>query len=260
MQTYLLFRLYGPLCSWGDIAVGEYRPGSSHPTRSGVLGLVAAALGLRRDDNRMTALFNSVRYAVRIDHPGVLLTDYHTSQVPSGGASKNIKTFSSRREELLSVSKHDLNTILSKRDYLCDAVFTVALWLEGEPSVWTLPDIAAALKQPVFPLYLGRKSCPPSLPLAPSLIEAATLREVLAAAYQPEEANSLLFGKDLLQQGATSKQNTVLQVFWEPTEHAGMPEQHSFTRRDDPGSRTRRQFAARQELHGTITIDTAREG
>lgn len=256
MHTYLLFRLYGPMCSWGDIAVGEYRPGNSHPTRSGVLGLVAAALGLRRDDNHMTAFFNSVRYAVRIDHPGVLLTDYHTTQVPSGGASKNIKTFSSRREELLSVSKHDLNTILSKRDYLFDAVFTVALWLEGDTSVWTLPDIAAALKQPVFPLYLGRKSCPPSLPLAPSLVEAATLREVLAVAYRPEETN-ILFGNTLLKQD----QDTELQVFWEYTEHAtGIPEQHSFTRRDDPGSRTRRQFAARQELHGTITIDTAKEG
>lgn len=250
MQTYLLFRLYGSMCSWGDIAVGEYRPGSTHPTRSGILGLVAAALGLRRNDDRMTQLFASVRYATRIDHPGILLTDYHTSQVPSGGAGKNFREFSSRHEELFSVPKHDLNTILSKRDYLCDAVFTVALWLHEE-TVWSLADIATAIRQPIFPLYLGRKSCPPSLPLAPVLIEAPTLREALSTKYLPDDVQNLLFGASLL------KQSDRQEVYWEEAEHAGIKEQHSFTRRDDPGSRTRRQFAARQELHSTI--DTTKE-
>ncbi len=50
MTEFLCFRLHGPLASWGDIAVGERRPTSPHLSRSAVLGLVAGALGIRRDD------------------------------------------------------------------------------------------------------------------------------------------------------------------------------------------------------------------
>ncbi len=50
MRDFLVFRLYGPLASWGDIAVGEQRPTTPHPSKSAVLGLIAAALGVRRDE------------------------------------------------------------------------------------------------------------------------------------------------------------------------------------------------------------------
>ncbi len=258
MQSYLIFRLYGAMCSWGDIAVGEYRPGSSHPTRSGVLGLVAAALGIRRDDyERMTSLFESVRYAVRIDRAGVLITDYHTSQV--SGTGRHTRVYESRRDELSAVPKNELNTILSKRDYLCDAVFTIVLWREGETGIWTLDDIAEKLRRPVFALYLGRKSCPPSLPLAPDVITAETLHDAFVQHSFADETDSpegramseLLHG--------LNTRDAKRQVYFEQTPHAGMQEHHRFTRRDDPGSRTRRQFAARQELHSTLTTIAQKE-
>ena len=50
MRDYLVFQLYGQLASWGDIAVGETRPSALTPTKSAILGLVAAALRLKRPD------------------------------------------------------------------------------------------------------------------------------------------------------------------------------------------------------------------
>src|SRR6266699_2816470 len=81
-QEYLVFRLYGPMCSWGDIAVGEVRPSTMHPSKSAILGLVAAALGLKRpdtvrDENERTTLevahstlAHGYGFAVRVDAPG----------------------------------------------------------------------------------------------------------------------------------------------------------------------------------------------
>lgn len=249
MHTYLLFRLYGALCSWGDIAVGEYRPGSSHPTRSAVLGLVAAALGINRaDEERQQALFAALRYAVCIDAPGTLISDYHTAQVPSTGG-RSAQPLNSRYEELHAMPKHKLNTILSRRDYLCDAIYTVCLWCAPNASI-SLHDIAEHLRQPVFTLYLGRKSCPLALPLAPHIVQAASLRDAFTTAQFPDDnAEFTLWGKE------TPKQ-PVRHVYWEHSEHAGIRAEHEFTRRDDPGNRTRRLFAARTEQHGTVDFGT----
>src|SRR5689334_9356211 len=83
MAAFLCFRLHGPLASWGDIAVGERRPSAPHVSRSAVLGLIAAALGIRRDDSDAWGeLDRSVGFASRTDAPGELLVDYHTAQGP----------------------------------------------------------------------------------------------------------------------------------------------------------------------------------
>ncbi|MDD5036069.1 MAG: type I-E CRISPR-associated protein Cas5/CasD, partial [Methylococcaceae bacterium] len=98
MPEFLVFRLYGPLASWGDIAVGEQRPTTPHPSKSAILGLVAAALGIRRDENkRHQDLAAGYGYAVRVDAPGVLLRDYHTTQIPD--STKFLKYSHSRRDE-----------------------------------------------------------------------------------------------------------------------------------------------------------------
>src|SRR6266498_4960488 len=150
MRDYILFRLYGPLAAWGDIAVGEYRPSFAHPGKSAIIGLLAAALGIRRDEeDRQKSLAESCSFAVRVDSMGVLLRDYHTTQVPS--ARKGVVHYT-RRSELAT---DDLNTILSSRDYRCDAAYTVAINLaDGSP--YTVQQLAAALLKPVFTLYLGR--------------------------------------------------------------------------------------------------------
>ena len=170
-MQFLLFTLYAPMASFGEIAVGERRMSWARPSRSAVLGLVAAARGLDRGDEEAHAqLEASLYYAVRTDVPGQPLVDYHTAQAPK---ARRGLTYSTRREE---VSAEDLNTVLSTREWLSDACFTVCLW-ERDGSTVVLDDLAAALREPQFVLYAGRKSGPFGLPLDPALIVAETFCE-----------------------------------------------------------------------------------
>jgi CRISPR system Cascade subunit CasD len=233
MAEYLIFRLYGPLAAWGDIAVGEYRPSFAHPSKSAIIGLLAAALGIRRDEEeRQKLLAGSCSFAVRVDAMGILLRDYHTTQVPS--TRKGVVHYT-RRSEL---AVDDLNTILSSRDYRCDAAYTVAISVT-DGAIYTAQDLAAALQKPAFTLYLGRKSCPLALPLQPSVVNVATLREAL---------ENVAFGdefSDMIAKGPAA-------VFWEDNEESGFERQQVITRRDIPGSRKRWQFGERRENCGTM--------
>ncbi|WP_438864530.1 type I-E CRISPR-associated protein Cas5/CasD [Neptunicella sp.] len=173
MQEYLVFRLYGPMASWGQAAVGGDRPTGIQPTRSAILGLLGAALGIRRDKEAdLQALQQSVRVAVKQVTPTSLLRDYHTTQVPS---HSNKVTHRSRKSEL---SENKLNTILSSRDYRCDGLWVVAISL-NDHTKYELEQFKQALIKPEFSLSLGRKSCPPSLPLMPKVISSETLKQAL---------------------------------------------------------------------------------
>ncbi|RTR06301.1 type I-E CRISPR-associated protein Cas5/CasD [Halomonas nitroreducens] len=186
MMEYLVFRLYAPLASWGEAAVGESRPTATYPGRSAIIGLLGAALGVRRDDDSgQRQLRNSVSIAIKQRSPGSLMRDYHTVQVP---ASQSKVTYRTRRDEL-SAPRKVINTILSSRDYRCDGLWTVAVWLTPQAEL-TLEDLERALKAPHFPLYLGRKACPPGAPLAPRREAFAQLREALDAEFPP------LYGKN----------------------------------------------------------------
>lgn len=233
MSNYLLFQLYGPLASWGDIAVGEYRPSFAHPSKSAIIGLLAAALGIRRDEEeRQNSLAATFSFAVRVDAMGVLLRDYHTTQVPS---AKRGVTHYTRQSEL---AIDDLNTILSSRDYLCDAVYTVAITVaNGSP--YSLEEFASALAMPVFTLYLGRKSCPLAMPLHPQIVNAATLRDALASVPPIAELTDII-----------SKDDT--NVFWEGDIESGLACQQVIIRRDEPRSRKRWQFSDRRENYGVF--------
>src|SRR4030042_2295236 len=186
MAEYLVFQLYGPMAAWGDIAVGEYRPSFAHPSKSAIVGLLAAAVGIRRDEEEhQKTLANACYFAVRVDAMGTLLRDYHTAQVPS---EKKGVTRYTRYSEL---AVQDLNTILSSRDYPCDAAYSVAIYLRDdcEDSLrilaerlnvqkFTLSVLAEKLGKPEFALYLGRKSCPLALPLQPKVITATNFKKV----------------------------------------------------------------------------------
>lgn len=179
MTDYLVFRLYAPLASWGDAAVGETRPTNTYPGRSAIIGLLGAALGVRRDDEAgQTALFRGLRVAVKQHSPGSLLRDYHTAQVPATQSKVRYRT---RRDELNAPGKV-INTILSSRQYRCDGLWTVAVWLTPE-SALNLTSLHSALLRPVFPLYLGRKACPLGAPLAPDQVQCETLVEALDHAF-----------------------------------------------------------------------------
>lgn len=179
-HEFLLFRLSGPLASWGEIAVGERRSSWPRPSKSAVLGLVAAALGYDRHDADAHASLNEgLHFAVRVDTPmrggdGLALDeslkplrDYHTAQVPS---ARRGKKWATRAEEL---DEDHLNTILSERWYWTNMTATIALWRkEGAPERPSLAEIEAALCEPVFALYLGRKSCPLARPLNAGRVSA----------------------------------------------------------------------------------------
>lgn len=235
MADYLVFHLYGPMASWGDIAVGEYRPSFAHPSKSAIVGLLAAALGIRRDEEERQKNFaEACSFAVRVDAMGNLLRDYHTIQVPSSGTGRNRRTFHTRKAEL---AESDLNTILSSRDYRCDAVYTVAITLR-EDSTCSVKDLADALRKPVFTLYLGRKSCPLAFPLSPLVISAESVKEAMSKAPVPEELHGLIQEQSSL-------------VYWEG-EQGGYEREQVITRRDAPLSRKRWQFSERKENFATI--------
>jgi CRISPR system Cascade subunit CasD len=248
MSDYLLFRLYGPMAAWGDIAVGDFRPSFSHPSKSAVLGLVAAALGIRRDEEAVhQTMATSYGFAVRVDAAGSPIRDYHTAQVPPAGSGHRRKTFATRKDEL-AVAREDLRTILSSRDYRCDSLHTVCLWTVGDSSPYSLAQFKAALMKPTFSLYLGRKSCPLALPLQPQVVQASDLRE----AFHTARFEDTIFLNSL-------PSSETVNVYWEGAEADGYTAVHTIERRDSPLSRRRWQFAVRSEHYATESASGEQE-
>ena len=248
MTKYLLFRLYGPMASWGEIAVGESRHSAVYPSRSALVGLLGAALGLRRYDNEaQQALVDGYRFGVKVLSVGVPLRDYHTVQAPPRRTNVVYRT---RAQEL--ANRQTLETLLSMREYRCDSLAIAAV--EALPSArWTLEEIAAALRSPVFPLYLGRKSCPPALPLAPELATAANLadafasrqRSLLALTAKPDKAEAEWPSREDVR--AFRLHHETVRYHWEDGMEAGMEPDMEVIRQDQPLSRRRWQFAPRRE-------------
>jgi CRISPR system Cascade subunit CasD len=245
MTDYLLLRLYGPLASWGEIAVGESRHSAVHPSRSALLGLLGAALGIERGDEAgQQALISGYRFGIKLECAGSPLRDYHTVQV---GVPPRKFQFRSRRQELAA---DKVETILSAREYRCDSLALVAVEaLPGAPA--GLEELAQALRQPHFPLYLGRKSCPLALPLMPQRLSAASLRELLDAAQLPSLLG--LLDRRQPQQAWPNRQDRQAfrlgqaRYYWEEGMEAGMKPSFDSWRHDQPLSRSRWQFAPRRE-------------
>lgn len=157
-MSAVALRLAGPLQSWGSRSRFVRRGTETAPTKSGVLGLVAAAKGLRRSDPLESLL--GLRFGVRIDQPGQLVRDFQTARRP-------------RKERDGSITWTPLP--LSYRYYISDAVYLAVL--EGEHEL--VAGIDDAVHSPEFPLYLGRRSCPPAGPIALGVIDD-DLQTVLA--------------------------------------------------------------------------------
>jgi CRISPR system Cascade subunit CasD len=246
MRSFLLFRLYGPQASWGEIAVGEVRPTALQPTRSALLGLLGAALGLRRgDDASLSALGATLRFAVLVERAGVPARDYHTIQVAAPRRGRTPLT----RADQLRERRHDLGTILSYRDYRCDALYDVAAWHEGGPPAFPLERLAAALDRPVFTLYLGRKSCPLALPLGARVVEA----DNALAALESHPAPTLKIPGDRHRAFPAQLPGSPLGLFWEGDPGLGPDAAQSRAiRRDDPVSSARRIFRTRTEEFQTL--------
>lgn len=241
MPNYLTFQVYGPFAAFGSIAVGEIRGISSSPAKSAILGLVAGALGVDRfDDQVHRNLAEAYTLAVRMDAPGCILRDFHTIQSsrPGKGVVPN-----TRREELESGAA--INTITSRRDYLNDAACMVCLKANYSPP-YTLEDLVLALDQPVYMPYIGRKSCPLGLPLAPMIIKGENFEDVLMQRPPDRE-----FLKSIISSQVAEKKIRV-RFFWE--DEQGISSVHAVPRRDVPVNKKGWQFAERLELQGDIEL------
>lgn len=250
-MEFLVFRLYAPIASWGDTAVGEMRPSRAEPGESALLGLLAAALGIERHDEAAhQALAAGYGMAIAVLDEGRTLRDYHTTQAPSRAALKR-RPHRTRRDELV-VAKDDLNTILSTRDYRQDSLIVVAV--QARPQApHSLRDLATALTRPRYVLYLGRKSCPLAAPLWPLVQDAAHAKAAceayLAALAAKVEPRSLSWWDRHAQPGldADGRARAIESLHWADGVDAGVQPTFSVPRKDRPLSRLRWQFGDRTE-------------
>ena len=175
MREHLVFTLSATMAAMGELAGHGRRGTTNRPGRSAILGLLAAALGVRRDERDALDALNGLRTAVGVYDEGVHLRDFHTVQtVPSA----QVKAAKSRRDALRRAGR-DAATSITLRDYRVGVLYGVTVW-GGD-----LERLAEALERPSFHLYLGRKSCPLSAPPAPRLVLAASPIEALDHALLP---------------------------------------------------------------------------
>ena len=137
-MSVLLLRLAAPMQAWGARSRFTVRATESAPTKSGILGMLAAATGRRRTDPIEDLL--TLQFGVRKDQPGRVIRDFHTARSLDGKSSMP----------------------LSERYYLGDAVFLAGV--EGDHEL--VVGLDEAIRRPAFPLYLGRRSCPPAQPVS----------------------------------------------------------------------------------------------
>lgn len=158
MANTLFLRLEGPLQAWGERSRWTVRDTAPEPTKSGVVGLLGCALGYSLDEDLRT-LSQVIHMGVRCDKPGKMLTDFHTI---IGGV-------------LSAEGKIKNETVISWRAYICDASFLVAIQSTPE---W-IDRLASAVMQPVWPVFLGRKSCVPSKPIYEGVGEFSDLVQAI---------------------------------------------------------------------------------
>lgn len=148
MKKMLLLRLEGPLQSWGEHAKWDVRHSANFPTKSGIVGLLACAMGLPRNSEQIIQLGEQISIAIRADRPGIRIMDFHTVE------GHPLKTAEGKK-------RTSGNTLTSTREYLQDASFLVIVQT-SEP--WHT-KIVNALQKPKWCMFLGRKSCVPTRPI-----------------------------------------------------------------------------------------------
>lgn len=195
-MKYLLLNFSAPLQAWGGTIPGNLRTIENHPTKSGVVGFLAACLGIKWDEPELlVALADRITVACRVDAPGSKTSDFHIVK----------NTFLRYGPKYTGRAK--LKSIISLRDYLCNAVFTICI--QGE----NLEELYNAIREPVFVPFLGRKSCLPN-PVFPRIIEASSLYRAFEQ-YKVAEIHA-----DLI---PVLPDDDQVQVFWEGTDDSITP-------------------------------------
>ncbi len=157
----LLLRLEAPLQSYGERAKWDFRDTAYFPTKSGVIGMLACAMGLRRGSSDIISLTENLEVNVRADIPGNIIIDFHTIKAVFINAKGELRTAA-------GVKKGEPSVVISKRQYIEDASFLVAVC--GDYAL--LERCREALLDPVWPPFLGRKSCIPTRPVFEALTDA----------------------------------------------------------------------------------------
>lgn len=159
-MTGFLLHLYGPMQSWADTGFGQLREAGEFPSRAAVIGLVAAAMGVPRADDRLLDLHEALRVHAATVRPGRVLRDFHTVETREGKPRT-----------------------LTSRDYHHDAHFVALVVGGGGP----LAEAVSALRRPAYGTFLGRRSCPPAVPLLPEPVEDDPFTALLAATHDTAE-------------------------------------------------------------------------
>lgn len=176
-MTGFMLHLYGPMQSWADTGFGQLREAGGFPSRAAVLGIVAAAMGIPRADEKLVALHEHLRVHVATLRPGRVLRDFHTVETREGRART-----------------------LTSRDYHHDAHFVALVVPVSEAGETTLVEAERALQAPVYPTFLGRRACPPAVPLRPVPVEGdpfTALREatLTTAEHLPGDEQTRRWGR-----------------------------------------------------------------
>lgn len=232
MNYWLVVTLHAPFASFGENAGNVQRGSALRPSRSSLIGLAGAALGVDREDvTAQRELSRSFLTATRTIDPGTPVADFHTFQsLPRG------KGPVTTRAEALTGHRDDLNTSITRRDYRACGLWQAA-YMNAQGATLSLEGLAAAFARPHFALWLGRKSCPLSHPLAPQLI---TTDDVSAA-----------FASQAAMVGLTADADGGVLAVDERIVTAGAARTGNSSRRerrtDEPGDRSTWQFSARYE-------------
>lgn len=227
-MRYLLFQIAAHLMSFGNGCAKQRRTSDAYPGKAFALGVLGAALGKTRSDP-WHDFSKDFGFAVMTVRPGSRLEDYHTVSTVVGD-----KSFHTRLEE---VEASDY-TIETWREYISDGYFVIALWGLGD-SDWD--EAVEALIHPTFELFAGRKSCPLCLPLAPEIVESATLSDAFRK-----------YGQKLYP--PLKPKGTEFALHWEPHPNPGIESTKTVLRNDQILSRQKRLYVQRTEHDGILKI------
>lgn len=177
MQNYLIIKLQGAMQAWGGHTYEDYRPSLIFPTRSGMVGLLGACLGIEREDIKaLKALNESFQLTVRANRRKV---EQRQSKADKFVPMQKITDFHTVQHARKVDGKPRPEAIVSRREYLCDAEFTVAL-VFVEKAVYGLDRVKQAIQKPVYTPFLGRRSCPIQRPLYEAVVNAENVQVALS--------------------------------------------------------------------------------
>lgn len=176
MSNCLILTLQGVFQAWGKHSFETYRPTELFPTRSGITGFLAAALGITREETQSYLdLDKSYIYAARCDRERAASV---LNEKPRQYQMGRKMTDSHTVQEVRTVGSKPKPTEITRREYLEDQSFTVAI-MEAGGAVYRLKQLADAVRKPAYSLHLGRKSCPLCTPPVKCECEADSLYDAL---------------------------------------------------------------------------------